>query len=109
MPIDPNLDLDALIAQQPNFQTLSRVDARTLDSSPDGLNTLENIIHQHVIVAGLPLVIENWHLRSDWPRWLFNPQWLGDNHGHDCLFFLLLIVLDFLLKILYSYLSARSR
>ncbi|KAL7267901.1 hypothetical protein RUND412_009496 [Rhizina undulata] len=82
-PIPPDLDITELIANTPNFQLVQRVDARSIDEST--LGDLKELIQSHLIEQGLPLVIENWHLREDWPMRLFNPEWLQKTHGTDCI------------------------
>lgn len=80
-PIPPDLDIVDLIQCTPNFEHVTRIDARNINSNtmPD----VEAYIHDHVIQKGLPLVIENWHLRPDWSSWIFNVGWLSQNHGQD--------------------------
>lgn len=82
VPIDPDIDVDQLIRDNPNFAALPRVDARALNDN-ETLRGLEALIQQKVIEEGMPLVIENWHLRTDWPSWMFNDKWLMENHGRD--------------------------
>lgn len=80
-PLPPDLNIPHLIQSTPNFEHVIRIDARNINSStiPD----VEAYVHDHVIKKGLPLVIENWHLRSDFPSWIFCVQWLIENHGPD--------------------------
>lgn len=80
-PIPPNVDIPALIEQTPNFKELRRLDAREI--TPEHQESIDRDVYETVIVKGLPLVIENWHLRRDWPRWIFNTEWLRENHGRD--------------------------
>lgn len=80
--IPPDLDVEKLIRGTPNFVALPRVDATQL-LDDETLANLQTYIQQHVIEGGEPLVIENWHRRADWPRWMFNPDWLVQNHGKD--------------------------
>ena len=80
--LPPDLDLEALILQTPNFKTLPRLDATQLVGQ-DAFEALAMYVQQHVIDAGLPLVIEKWHERPDWPHYMFNPDWLKQNHGRD--------------------------
>lgn len=80
--LPPDLDVDALVADTPNFKAIPRLDATQFETK-ESFASLEDLIQQHVISGGTPLVIENWHKRSDWPWYIFNPQWLKDNHGAD--------------------------
>ena len=77
--LPPDLNVEELIRTTPNFDNVTRMDARNITASTMG--TAEEYIYQQVIVKGLPLVITNWHLRSDWPSWIFNKDWLMENHG----------------------------
>lgn len=86
-PIAPGLDVDQLISDCSNFHAVERVDARTI--TDETMEPLRQLIQAHVIEGGKPLVLENWHQRSDWPRWIFNPDWLKGNHGTEGLFHLL--------------------
>lgn len=79
--LPPDLDIPYLIQSTPNFEDVTRIDARNINS--DTMPDVEAYIHDHVIKKGLPLVIENWHRRSDWSSWIFNLQWLVQNHGQD--------------------------
>lgn len=79
-PIPPDLDVDKLVRQTDNFYALPRIDATQL-LDDNALRHLQEYIEKHVIIGGTPLVIENWHQRRDWPRWIFNPEWLMENHG----------------------------
>lgn len=85
-PIAPDLDVDNLISGCSNFHAVERVDARTI--TEETIEPLRQLIQAHVIEGGKPLVLENWHQRSDWPRWIFNPDWLRGNHGTEGLFHL---------------------
>lgn len=80
-PIAPDLDVDNLISGCSNFHAVERVDARTI--TEETMEPLRQLIQAHVIEGGKPLVLENWHQRSDWPRWIFNPDWLRGNHGME--------------------------
>ncbi|KAI5816214.1 hypothetical protein BZA77DRAFT_333734 [Pyronema omphalodes] len=80
--IPPDLDVDALIAETSNFQPVPRLDA-TQYTTAESMKELEAIIKRNVIEDGTPLVITNWHKRSDWPWLVFSTQWLQENHGKD--------------------------
>lgn len=80
--LPPDLDVEALIAITPNFNAIPRLNALQLEGD-DQFKNLEEFIDKHVVQGGMPLVIENWHKRSDWPWHLFDPRWLTSNHGTD--------------------------
>jgi hypothetical protein len=80
--IPPDLDVDALIAEASNFEPVPRLDA-TQYTTEESMKELEAIIKRHVVKEGTPLVITNWHKRSDWPWLIFSTQWLHENHGKD--------------------------
>ena len=79
-PIPPNVDIPALVHSTPNFHWAHREDAR-LHSSP--FHKLQQIIHSVTIEQGLPIVVDNWHLRQDWNASLFSKEWLVREHGND--------------------------
>ncbi|KAK6535222.1 hypothetical protein TWF694_001690 [Orbilia ellipsospora] len=81
VPISPTVNIPLLVSSTPNFQSVQRVDARRINHT--NIESLQAMIHEHVVVKGIPLVLENWHLRSDWPKWVFNLDWLQKNHGTD--------------------------
>ncbi|KAI4129340.1 MAG: hypothetical protein LQ338_002285 [Usnochroma carphineum] len=76
-PISPDLDLDALVQQTPNFEYVTRISCDMIETQ--GLETFEKLVLLHVIIGGKPLVIEGFHKRLD--EWTFTSQWLQDNHG----------------------------
>jgi hypothetical protein len=79
-PISPNLDLDALVNETPNFEYVVRISCDMLEQQ--GLEAFEKLVLLHVIIGGKPLVIEGFHHRLD--EWAFSSQWLQDNHGKKC-------------------------
>ncbi|KAK6359533.1 hypothetical protein TWF696_000687 [Orbilia brochopaga] len=81
VPISPTIDIPLLVSSTPNFKPIQRIDARRINAN--NIESLQAMIHEHVVTKGIPLVIENWHLRSDWPKWIFNVEWLKSNHGTD--------------------------
>ncbi|KAL8942959.1 MAG: hypothetical protein Q9216_001374 [Gyalolechia sp. 2 TL-2023] len=76
-PISPDLDLDALVQQTPNFEYVTRISCDMIETQ--GLDTFEKLVLLHVIIGGKPLVIEGFHKRLD--EWTFTSGWLQDNHG----------------------------
>lgn len=79
-PISPDLDLDALVQQTPNFEYVTRISCDMIETQ--GLETFEKLVLLHVIIGGRPLVIEGFHKRLD--EWTFTSGWLQDNHGKKC-------------------------
>ncbi|KAL8807146.1 MAG: hypothetical protein Q9200_004779 [Gallowayella weberi] len=78
-PIAPNLDLDALVQQTPNFEYVTRISCDMIETQ--GFETFEKLVLLHVLIGGKPLVIEGFHKRLD--EWTFTSTWLQDNHGKD--------------------------
>ncbi|KAI4179764.1 MAG: hypothetical protein LQ348_005328 [Seirophora lacunosa] len=76
-PISPDLDLDALVQQTPNFEYVTRISCDMIDTQ--GFEVFEKLVLIHVIIGGKPLVIEGFHKRLD--EWTFTSAWLQDNHG----------------------------
>jgi hypothetical protein len=79
-----DIDVQAVIAENPNFEGVYTLDALELVDQ-ESWKVLEDFIELHVVTKGLPLVIKNWHKRPDWPGHLFSPQWLATNHTWDSL------------------------
>jgi len=79
-PIPPDVDIPNLVHSTPNFQWCHREDAR-LHSHP--FHKLNQIIHSVTIEQGLPIVVDNWHLRNDWNAALFSKEWLDRQHGRN--------------------------
>ena len=77
-PIPPDIDVPNLVHSQPNFHWCHREDAR-LHSFP--FHKLNQIIHAITIEQGLPIVVDNWHLRNDWNCPLFSKGWLDREYG----------------------------
>ncbi|KAL9021320.1 MAG: hypothetical protein Q9185_001430 [Variospora sp. 1 TL-2023] len=76
-PISPDLDLDALVQQTPNFEYVTRISCDMIETQ--GLEVFEKLVLIHVILGGKPLVIEGFHKRLD--EWTFTSGWLHDNLG----------------------------
>ncbi|KAL8728974.1 MAG: hypothetical protein Q9166_005069 [cf. Caloplaca sp. 2 TL-2023] len=76
-PISPDLDLDALVQQTPNFEYVTRISCDMIETQ--GFETFEKLVLLHVLIGGKPLVIEGFHKRLD--EWTFTSAWLQDNHG----------------------------
>jgi|SRR5579862_2275959 len=82
-PITSDIDVAHLVRTTPNFHWVHREDAR-LHTSP--FVKLNQIIYATTIEQGLPIVLDNWHLRQDWPSAVFSREWLGREHGDDRMF-----------------------
>jgi hypothetical protein len=79
-PIQPDLDLPALVEATENFEYAVRLSCDVIDSH--GIEQFEKLVLLHVVVGGKPLVIEGFQNRLD--RWTFSTQWLRDNVGKKC-------------------------
>jgi hypothetical protein len=79
-PIPPDLDIACLVAETPNFHWCLREDVRS-HAAP--FQKLNQIIRVQTIEKGTPIVLENWHLRSDWNATLFSPRWLDHELGSN--------------------------
>ncbi|ODQ54273.1 hypothetical protein SAICODRAFT_78591 [Saitoella complicata NRRL Y-17804] len=73
--IPADFDVDEVVLDNDGFGWVKRVDARKPERE------LEQLIHDVVVVAGVPLVIENWHLREDFPKEMLSMQYLKNNLG----------------------------
>lgn len=82
-PIPPDVDVPSLVHNTPNFRWCHREDSR-LHFSP--FQKLSRIINSVTIEQGLPIVVDNWHLRRDWDAALFSKEWLDREHGNDSTF-----------------------
>ena len=79
-PISPDLDLDALVEETPNFQYAVRIPFDMVETQ--GLDAFEKLVLLHVVIGGKPLVVEGLHNKLD--QWTFSTQWLRDNVGKKC-------------------------
>lgn len=66
--------LDGLLASGPRFKRVPRI------SATSGLNELFLKIVEHEN-KGIPLIIEGWQDRPEWPQNLFDLDWLKETHG----------------------------
>jgi hypothetical protein len=82
--LPPDIDVQAVIRENDNFQAVFIVDALTLVDEKSWKD-LQAFIDAHVVVKGLPLVMKNWDKRPDWPGHLFSLEWLAANHTRDSL------------------------
>lgn len=79
-PIAPDLDLDALVDDTPNFEYVVRISCEMVEHQ--GIEAFEKLVLLHVIIGGKPLIIEGFQHLLD--EWTFSGQWLKDNHGDKC-------------------------
>lgn len=80
VPIAPDLDLDALVDDTPNFEYVVRIPCDKIEHQ--GLEAFEKLVLWHVIIGGKPLIVEGFQNVMD--EWTFSSQWLRDNHGKKC-------------------------
>lgn len=83
VPIPPDLDLDALVDDTPNFEYVVRISYDMIEHQ--GLEAFEKLVLLHVIIGGKPLIVEGFQKEMD--EWTFSTQWLHDNHGKKCWLF----------------------
>jgi len=79
-PIPPEVDIHAIVRETPNFRWAPREDSR-LHSAP--FHKLSQIVHSVTVDQGIPIVVDNWHLRHDWNPSLFSQEWLTRTHGKE--------------------------
>lgn len=76
-PIPPDLDLNELVQNTPNFEWATQISASEIYAL--GQQRFEKLVTIHVINGGKPLVIKNWHDRL--PKDLFSVQWLEETYN----------------------------
>ncbi|KAJ8062544.1 hypothetical protein OCU04_009072 [Sclerotinia nivalis] len=79
VPLSPNIDLDALVDDNPSFDHVRRLPQSDLEAHT--VQSLEQLVYLYVIQEGRPLVLEGWG--SYIPPWLFSAKWLEDNYGRQ--------------------------
>jgi hypothetical protein len=80
IPVEPDINIGELVAETPNFEYVPRITCDMIDEL--GVESFEKLVVQHVILGGIPLVVEGYGKRLD-PR-LFSAAWLTQNHGRKC-------------------------
>ncbi|KAK4693758.1 hypothetical protein P7C71_g3697, partial [Lecanoromycetidae sp. Uapishka_2] len=80
-PISPDLDLQQLVEDTPNFEYVTRISCEMI--AEQGYDVFDKLVLLHVIIGGKPLVIEGFHHRLD--EWTFTSPWLQDNCGKKCI------------------------
>ena len=81
LPISPDLNLDELVQDTPNFEYAVRVPYDMIEVQ--GPDLFEKLVLLHVILGGKPLVIEG--LQKRFPPDLFSVSWLRENVGSKCM------------------------
>ncbi|QSZ32861.1 hypothetical protein DSL72_002441 [Monilinia vaccinii-corymbosi] len=79
VPLSPNIDLDALVDENPSFDHVRRVPQSDLEAHT--VQSLEQLVYLYVVQEGRPLILEGWG--SYIPPWLFSAKWLEDNLGRE--------------------------
>ncbi|KAL4763130.1 putative JmjC domain protein [Aspergillus foveolatus] len=76
-PISPALDAAGLIKSSPNFEEVVRIHCDAIDEN--GLENFEKLVLLHVIVRGLPLVVEGFDKKFD--NAIFSERWLRSHYS----------------------------
>ncbi|KAL6236340.1 hypothetical protein BDW75DRAFT_206944 [Aspergillus navahoensis] len=76
-PISPALNVADLIKSSPNFEEVVRIHCDAIDEN--GLENFEKLILLHVIVRGLPLVVEGFDKKLD--NAIFSERWLRNHYS----------------------------
>ncbi|KAL4911665.1 hypothetical protein BDW62DRAFT_59855 [Aspergillus aurantiobrunneus] len=76
-PVSPNLDVADLMKFAPNFEEVVRIRCDAIDEN--GLENFEKLVLLHVIVRGLPLVVEGFDKKLD--NAIFSEKWLNDHYS----------------------------
>ncbi|KAL4929616.1 putative JmjC domain protein [Aspergillus undulatus] len=76
-PISPDLNVAELIKSSPNFEDVVRIHCDAIDEN--GLENFEKLILLHVIMRGLPLVVEGFDKQLD--RAIFSEKWLRNHYA----------------------------
>ena len=76
-PISPDLDFEELVKSTPNFEEVVRIHCDAIDEN--GLESFEKLVLLHVIVRGLPLVVEGFDKQLD--EALFSEKWLRTHYA----------------------------
>ncbi|KAL4963187.1 putative JmjC domain protein [Aspergillus stella-maris] len=76
-PISPDLDFEELVKSTPNFEEVVRIHCDAIDEN--GLENFEKLVLLHVIVRGLPLVVEGFDKQLD--KALFSEKWLRTHYA----------------------------
>ncbi|CAK7268307.1 hypothetical protein SEPCBS119000_002997 [Sporothrix epigloea] len=77
VPISPDLDIQALVQDTPNFEWATHISAS--DIFVLGQQQFEKLVSVHVINGGKPLVIKDWN--EQLPRKLFSAKWLEEKYN----------------------------
>lgn len=76
-PFPPDLDVETLVETVPSFEYARRITCDAIDEWPR--EDFEKLVLLHVVMLGLPLVIEGFQDRLH--KGLFSRKWLKRNHS----------------------------
>ncbi|KAL4783239.1 hypothetical protein BJX76DRAFT_260700 [Aspergillus varians] len=76
-PLSPDLDVADIIKSAPNFEEVVRIHCDAIDEN--GLENFEKLVLLHVIVRGLPLVVEGFDKKLD--NAIFSEKWLNHHYS----------------------------
>ncbi|KAL2863041.1 putative JmjC domain protein [Aspergillus lucknowensis] len=76
-PFSPNLNISALVNSTPNFEEVVRIHCDAIDEN--GLENFEKLVLLHVVVRGLPLVVEGFDKILD--SSVFSEKWLRNHYS----------------------------
>ncbi|KAJ0414112.1 hypothetical protein BJY00DRAFT_45623 [Aspergillus carlsbadensis] len=76
-PLSPDLNVSELVNSTPNFEQVVRIQCDAIDEN--GLENFEKLVLLHVIVRGLPLVIEGFDKKLD--NAVFSDKWLRNHYS----------------------------
>jgi hypothetical protein len=76
-PLSPDLNVVELVNSTPNFEQVVRIQCDAIDEN--GLENFEKLVLLHVIVRGLPLVIEGFDKKLD--SAIFSEKWLRNHYS----------------------------
>ncbi|KAL2816162.1 hypothetical protein BJX63DRAFT_388548 [Aspergillus granulosus] len=76
-PLSPDLNVSELVDSMPNFEHVVRIHCDAIDEN--GLENFEKLVLLHVIVRGLPLVIEGFDKKLD--SAIFSETWVRNHYS----------------------------
>ncbi|KAL2833646.1 hypothetical protein BJY01DRAFT_224955 [Aspergillus pseudoustus] len=76
-PFSPDLNVSKLVDSTPNFEQVVRIHCDAIDEN--GLENFEKLVLLHVIVRGLPLVVEGFDKKLD--SAVFSETWLKNHYS----------------------------
>ncbi|CAG8581892.1 9426_t:CDS:10, partial [Paraglomus brasilianum] len=63
--------------EQCHFEQVPRINAATFTNEE-----IVRRVHETCVINGIPLVVENWHMRKEWRKDIFSLDWLRANVAH---------------------------